>query len=339
MTALKPALEYRQDGFGVKANWASDKKSEQMPVLTLEQAQKMYSELGLEMQYRPLLEEIRYCAANDSFFFGPMWGKNRRGKSSLALWLLYYIYGDWETALNYLVFTLPDLLELIYQALRERKSIPLVVWDDMGVHAGKRTKSVTAVFKSFSEMFDAIGTVLHGLIGTCILPNSTVPALRERYLGEVLVEPRGHYNFMSYDWRIAYYLPGQPYFCKVWCEEGNFYGVPPEVYSKYSPERDRLLAMKFAEVYENTYTLSSTAVKIDDVQRATLLKILSKKDGTPMRDDHLRDHLFSLGYDTPSVAMTLAKLESQQLSVKRGQMWLVTPRGKQALESKTTGEP
>ena len=325
------------EAIGGGSNWSKkDKREEEIPVLTMDEALRKYEEMGLQVKYLPLLEHLKWCAENDSFFFGPMWGPNRNGKSSLALWQLYYIYGDWETALEYLVFTLPDFLELLSEALRERRQIPLVVWDDMGVHAGKRTKSVTAFFKEFSEMFDAIGSVLHGLIGTCIRPDSTVPALRERYLGEVLVEPRGHFNFMRYDWRIAYYLPGQPFFCKVWVEEGDFTEVPSEVYEKYSPERDRLLLTKFAKVYETTYVMHENVGKIDEAEKVALKRILQSNPDAPVRDDHLRDDLYKIGYSTPVVALTLAKIESKHLAVKRGQRWLPTPRGQEALNSGST---
>jgi hypothetical protein len=330
-------LALKRRGVPIQKNWLNPR--EDVPVIMAREAETLYRQQGMEIQYLPLLEEIKRCAREDSFIFAPIWGKMRRGKSSLGMWLLYYIYGSWDEALRHLVFTLPDVMEMFIQARKEKREIPLLVWDDIAVHGGKRTKSGEKFFRSFSELFDAVGTVCHGLLATCIRPDDTVPALRQKYLGEVVVEPRGFFRYISYDWRLAYYLPAQPYFVKILVEEANFSAVPDEVYARYKQERNRLLDIKMAEVYDMMYLTSDAPIpELGELEVDALKRIADHRDGKPLRDDMLKETLYSQGYGESEVIMTLAKLESQLLAVKRGRMWVLTPRGRKALEQPVKAE-
>ena len=305
-------------------------KPENIPLLSFKDAQEIYRKNGLEVRYLPLLEEIRRCGQEDDFIFLPIWGKNRTGKSSMALWQLYYVYGDWDVALEHVIYTLPDLMQLAYTARMEKREIPLVVGDDIAVHMGKRTKSFDLVFKGFSEMFDAIATLIHAFLVTLIRPDSIVPALRERYFGEVVVGPRGFFNYVSYDWRLAYYLPAQPWFVKVWIESGSFTEIPREIYEKYKVERMRLLDIKLAEVQGLMYDSKMPLPKITEIDKDILKRVSIAS--TSVRDDALKHTLMGQGYDRQSISMMLAKLESSNLLLKRGVHWFLSPRGKRALE-------
>lgn len=234
-------------------------------------------------------------------------------------------------ARDHFVYTLPDVMDRITTAMIEKEEIPYLNWDDAAVHGGKRTKSREAFFMSFSELFDAIGTVVHALSITCIRPDAVVPALRERYFGEILVEPRGYYRYVYYDWRLAYYLPAQPYFVKVWVEEGVFDEIPPEEYKIYKEERNRLLAIKAAEVNERLYNPALPPPKLNSIDREIMYRIADKK--TPIRHDNLKQGLVNIGFEDSLIDLSVAKLESYNLALKKGNVWTITPRGEQAVEA------
>jgi len=308
---------------------------EEIPVVGYEEAVASLHEAGFDVKYLPLLEELRRCNAEDDFVFLPFWGKPRKGKSTLALILLNYLLGGWDDVLHYFVYNLPELLTLMYETRREKKILPLIVWDDFGVHGGKRTKSFDQAHKSFSELFDAIGKLCHGLVATGNRPDGTIPALRERYHGEVLVDPRGHFNYVSYEWKLAYYLPGQPYFAKIWVEESDFGKVPDEIYKKYDEDRVRLLDVKMAEVEgmlsANT-SIKNQTFKMTDIDIDILKKIAIAAKGS-VRDDHLKNGIGVIGYSEFDTKMSLAKVESAGFAIKRNLYWLITEKGRAILEN------
>ncbi len=314
------------------------------PIKDVKQAMKMADEGKLELAIRPLLEEIRSCAKEDGWIFLPVWGANRLGKSSLVLQLLWYVYGSWPLALEHLVFTLPDMIERMKEARRTKTQIPLLVWDDVGVHAGKRTKSFSTQFKAFSEAFDAFGSVVHGLLTTCIRPDSVIPAMRERYMGEVQVFARGRFKYIRYQWRISYFMPGVPFFSKIYVEEAEFFPLPPDIYDHYRLDRARLLNMKLSEVEDLLYDRSQQEgeIKIGEVEKTALAYLLKKLDKTgkpAVRQPVMKDHLFSFGHDEYQVDGALAHLEARNLAVKRGNYWVITPLGKELIAEQAPDKP
>jgi len=70
-------------------------------------------------------------------------GEARGGKSSLALWLAYSLYGDWDVAIAHIVldpYQLDDLVEAM-KAYGIRK-IPIIIIDDAGIGFGKQVGKI-----------------------------------------------------------------------------------------------------------------------------------------------------------------------------------------------------
>ena len=66
-------------------------------------------------------------------------GGARGGKSSLALWLAYSLYGDWDVAIAHIVldpFQLDDLIEAM--KMYGIRKIPIIIIDDAGIGFGKQ---------------------------------------------------------------------------------------------------------------------------------------------------------------------------------------------------------
>lgn len=241
----------------------------------------------------------------------------------------------WQLALNFMVFTLKDLVHLIMKALSEERRLPLVIWDDAGVHGGKRTKLRDEVFMEFSESFDAIRIVINTLILTLPLPNDTVAAMRSKYSGEILVGPRGWFNYYWHSYHVSFYSPGEPFFSKIWVEKGQFSEIPKHFYEKYYlKKRVGLFEQKFVTVSDKTFKLEDEkgTVILSDID-LYILQRLKESNGEKMQDYILRPSATHKGLDKFKVRESLFRLENHAYIKKEdGEIWALLPEGNKALK-------
>jgi hypothetical protein len=66
-------------------------------------------------------------------------GESRGGKSSLALWLAYALYGDWDVAIAHIIID-PLQLDDLIEAMKNYgiSKIPIIIIDDAGIGFGKQ---------------------------------------------------------------------------------------------------------------------------------------------------------------------------------------------------------
>jgi len=66
-------------------------------------------------------------------------GEARGGKSSLALWLAYALYGDWDVAIAHIIID-PLQLDDLIEAMKNYgiSKIPMIIIDDAGIGFGKQ---------------------------------------------------------------------------------------------------------------------------------------------------------------------------------------------------------
>ena len=66
-------------------------------------------------------------------------GESRGGKSSLALWLAYALYGDWDVAIAHIIID-PLQLDDLIEAMKTYgiSKIPMIIIDDAGIGFGKQ---------------------------------------------------------------------------------------------------------------------------------------------------------------------------------------------------------
>jgi len=70
-------------------------------------------------------------------------GEARGGKSSLALWLAYALYGDWDVAIAHIVID-PLQLDDLIEAMKTYgiSKIPVIIIDDAGIGFGKQVGKI-----------------------------------------------------------------------------------------------------------------------------------------------------------------------------------------------------
>ena len=195
----------------------------------------------------PLAEVIRRSVKENRGVFIPVCGAKGLGKSTLAGWLAYSYYGDWEKVKEHFVFTLDQLLYLI----QTRDMIPLVVWDDMAVHFGKWTMTNKKLPKTFFEYFQGIRVKVRCLIGTMVRLSSPPKALREDYFGEVMMTKRGVAVYNSYRKGVDFKHAGEESTWKSFVEYIYVKGpLPDEFRVWYEEQRLKLLEMKYQRLLD-----------------------------------------------------------------------------------------
>lgn len=195
----------------------------------------------------PLAEVIRRSVEENRGVFIPICGAKGLGKSTLAGWLAYSYYKDWEKVKEHFIFTLDQLLYMI----ENRETIPLVVWDDMAVHFGKWTMTNKKLPKTFFEYFQGIRVKVRCLIGTMVRLSSPPKALREDYFGEVIMTKRGIAIYNSYRRGINFKHTGEESTYKAFVEYIQVTSpLPDEFRTWYEEQRLKLLEMKYQKLLD-----------------------------------------------------------------------------------------
>jgi len=96
--------------------------------------QKRSLDDGLILLIPSMMNMIWDAIRNDKHNVIPIWGEMGLGKTSLALWVLYRVYGDWELVKKNVVFTFHEMMALLKMAVKLRARLALILWDDIAVY-------------------------------------------------------------------------------------------------------------------------------------------------------------------------------------------------------------
>jgi len=131
-------------------------------------------------------------------------GEQRVGKSAYAIksardvYLTLNGYSEdeaWRAALDCIKFEKRDVFKIIQQHMRSNEILPVLIWDDTGVHGSSYqffldSKEVAAL----KGVFDTVGTGLSGLIMTTPTPGSILKFIRDYHFPEIEISK------MDADW-------------------------------------------------------------------------------------------------------------------------------------------
>jgi len=124
-----------------------------------------------------------------------IYGAQRLGKSSYAAQVMYDIYKDWEVVNAHTLFELTDVVDLLYTAMKERRRIPVINWDDAGVFGNKmRYFEDRSLVQYLQNLTDVVGLSLGCLLLTTPSPNNLLKALRGYEFYRCKIYPRDKYN-------------------------------------------------------------------------------------------------------------------------------------------------
>lgn len=185
------------------------------------------------------------------------WGKQRRGKSTVALWIAYFLWrmifpemseSDlWNRVYESIVFNLSQLLyklnspsmSRVYDLRHKYYRIPVFIWDDFSVHSNKAITQHDNAFDEFKGAFDALGTKFAILVFTMVNPDAPTTQLQCKYTHEIFVEKRGEFKFDEIDWQQDY-RGTRAKRKKKWKQTIPFYRIPDERFDPYDEMRNQL---------------------------------------------------------------------------------------------------
>jgi len=137
-----------------------------------------------------LTKKIKFAMRHYGFESVFVIGPQGCGKTTYAMLVAYEIYRDWDKVLHYVVFDPLEIMDEIEQSLEKNQRIPLIVFDDAGVHLSKYLFHTSEGFKlaiAMNALFNLMRTVCAGVIFT----SPDMDTLKEiRKKAWIVVEPQ-----------------------------------------------------------------------------------------------------------------------------------------------------
>jgi len=171
-----------------------------------------------------------------------LWGVQGSGKSTRAIQMGHWIYKNYNTVLDNIIFRPSELVECL-EALPEGEVIPCLIWDDVGVHyPSSKFKTDIQQYEAIDATWAAIRTKVNVIITTIPLIDRLAKNIKDNLTFEVFIG-RNQLELIN----RMYHLPGirsvESNFFKVSIEMPepfDLYKVPEAVWRRYWKKRLRL---------------------------------------------------------------------------------------------------
>jgi len=218
---------------------------------------------------------------NDSYRWICVWGPPRCTKTTLAGWILYFLYKeDWNKVLQATVFNLEQVIHHLRTGTPDRQytlnglhnRVPGLNWDDFGAYSNKAQTQHESAWDHFKGGFDVLGTKVANLISTMVDPSEPTQQLNAKFTHEVQITSVGHYKYDKIDWRQDF-RSNRIRLKKIWLQTGSYDPWPSWVYKEYDQERCSLAEEVFQRIED---TLSD-----NNIER--VLKILKPIDKSVLK--------------------------------------------------------
>ena len=202
-----------------------------------------------------LFEDVWRTVYDDKYMWLVVWGQARTAKTTMAGWILYSLYKDWNKVLDAFVYSLSQLLYKMKNGLPERwptlnklhMRVPALNWDDFGAHSNKAATQYDPAWDHFKGGFDVLGTKIAVLIATMVDPNEPTFQLSCKYTHEIEILQRGVYKYDRVEWKQDF-RGWKPHIRKINIETNTFDAWPDWVYAKYDHTRQSLVDEVFQRI-------------------------------------------------------------------------------------------
>lgn len=201
-----------------------------------------------------LFQDMYDIVMTDRWAFIVIWGEQRVGKSTLGLWIPYFLWRLldknllenelWERVYGSCVFNLSQLLYKLKDSAMPRvwdwkahhKRIPIFLWDDFGAHSNKAVTQHEIAWDHFKGGFDILGTKFGVLVATMTSPEEPTSQIEHKYTHEIVVTSRGHYKYDKVSWQQDF-SGWRPRHDKLWQQLHTFAEIPWERFKVYDDLR------------------------------------------------------------------------------------------------------
>jgi hypothetical protein len=170
-------------------------------------------------------------------------GPQGSGKTTYAMLVSYEVYGDWDKVLEHLHFDPREALPQFREALRSGKRIPLVIFDDAGMHLSKYMLSESREGFHLAVRLNALINLARTLTAGIIYTSPDMDILKElRKKAWIVAEPTAPHGLEKperlaklYRKRIA--PSGRVYVHKLGYDAYRLDAIPPGVRREYEEKR------------------------------------------------------------------------------------------------------
>jgi len=284
-----------------------------------------------------LFEDVWNTVYDDSYMWLVIWGPPRTSKTTIAGWILYSLYKDWNKVLEATVFNLPQLLFKLKNGQPERwptknmlhMRVPALNWDDFGAYSNKAVTQRDEAWDHFKGGFDVLGTKIGVLVATMVDPLEPTFQIQSKYTHEIEVKSKGRYKYDKVEWQQDFH-GWKTRTKKTFIEENTYDPWPDWVYKKYDETRMELADEVFQRIEDSlTTTHLGTVLKLCKPIDFELLKLIDERG-------QIHQHVVEqYGKEGKSAVL---RLKSRSLIVPARQgdstyyKYDLTPLGKEALE-------
>lgn len=205
-----------------------------------------------------LFEDVRTAVDDDGYMWVVIWGPPRSTKTTLAGWVLYSLYRDWDKVLNAFGYNLSDIMYRIKHGLPERWStlnklhmrVPGLNWDDFGSFSNKAATQHIEAWDHVKGGWDVLATRIAVLLATMVDPTEPTLQLQNKYTHEVQVLSKGVYKYDKVDWKQDF-RGWKTRVKKTFIEQNTFDPWPETVYRQYDETRMGLVDMVFQHIEDS----------------------------------------------------------------------------------------
>lgn len=114
------------------------------------------------------------------------------GKSSYCLQTMKEVYGEWDQVFDRLFFEPYNFVNYTHALLEKRKKVPVVMWDDAGVHAGSDLYfNERSLYYDLKKLIQVVGNVIQCLLITSPSPSTPTGSLCKNRNVTIKIVKRG----------------------------------------------------------------------------------------------------------------------------------------------------
>lgn len=191
-----------------------------------------------------LFDDIWDAILNDGFMWIVIWGPPRCSKTTLAYWMKYNVYRDWEKCHSAILFNLSQFMYKLQHGVPDKmwtknglhNRVPILNWDDYGSQSNKAVTQYDEAWDYFKGGWDILGTKIGVIIATMVDPTEPTLQLQNKYTHEIQVLDKGEYKYDRVEW-IQDYKGWKTKVHKHFVEHNYFDPLPASIYNEYDQMR------------------------------------------------------------------------------------------------------
>lgn len=186
---------------------------------------------------------IRNAYSRYDFVSAFVIGPQGIGKTTYAMLVAYEVYRDWDRVLEHLYFDPRKALPRFRQALKTGERLPLVIFDDAGMHLSKYLLSTSREDFHLARLLNALINLARTLTAGIIYTSPDMDILKElRKKAWIVAEPTAPHGLAKpertaklYRKRVA--PSGKVYVHKLGYDAYRLDLIPPGIRKEYEEKR------------------------------------------------------------------------------------------------------